>query len=82
MSTAPAAPLAGLSVAEQYLARVLPLIPADVRIHPGSKAFRLALREISERTGIMPSRRETARAIRALGARGQIQSPDTSSEPH
>ena len=70
MSTTPAAPLAGRPAAEQYLARILPLIPDDVRQRPGSAAFRLALYEIAEQTGILPSRRETARAMRAMAERG------------
>ena len=36
MSTTPAAPLAGRPAAEQYLARILPHIPDDVRQRPGS----------------------------------------------
>lgn len=72
MSTTPAAPLAGRPAAEQYLARILPLIPDDVRQRPGSAAFRRALYEIAEQTGILPSRRETYRAMRAIAERGIV----------
>lgn len=69
MSATPAAPLAGRPAAEQYLARILPLIPAELHARPGSAAFRHALHRVAEQTGIMPSRRETTRAMRALNER-------------
>ena len=75
MSDTPAAPLAGRPAAEQYLARILPLIPAEVRQRPGSAAFRRALYEIAEQTGILPSRRETARAMRSLTGQTDTTTP-------
>lgn len=57
-----------LPLAAQYLAQVLPSIPLAVRRHPGSREFRAALLAISERTGLMPTRREIAEACAILGA--------------
>jgi hypothetical protein len=69
-STAP--PHAGWPLAEQYLLRVLPLIPADAREQPGSARFRLALRRIAVDTGLLPTRSETRRAMAELRARGAL----------
>jgi hypothetical protein len=64
--------LAGLSLPAQLLAQVLPAIPERVQSHPGSRQFRTALRRQTAALPfpLMPTRRETAAALRELGARG------------
>lgn len=64
------ASLEGRPLAEQYLARAVRLLPAEVVQHPGSREFRAALRDLSEKTGLLPTRSETRRALRQLEARG------------
>lgn len=63
----------GMPLADQYLLTVLPevqqLAPAAAY---GSAAFRRALRAVSVRTGLLPTRTETAAALRRLAARGYI----------
>lgn len=67
------APAVGMPLVDQYLLRVLPIATERAGGAPyGSAAFRAALRDISETTGLMPTRTETAAAVRRLAARGLI----------
>lgn len=68
------AALGGMPLVDQYLLRVLPeAARRSNHAQYGSAAFRMALRELSETTGLMPTRTETAAAVRRLTARGLIQ---------
>lgn len=68
MSTVEGSPLV-----DQYLVRILPTIAVIAPgAHSGSAAFRRALRVISEDTGLLPTRSETAAAMRRLARQGQI----------
>lgn len=63
----------GMPLVDQYMLRVLPAVTARSGGAPaGSSAFRRALRELSEQTGLMPTRAEMNAALRRLAARGMI----------
>lgn len=66
----------GMPLADQYLLRVLPIVTERAGGAPvGSAAFRRALREVSQSTGLMPTRSETAAALHRLSQRGLIERP-------
>lgn len=60
----------GWPTVDQYLARVLPLIPRQIALNPGSREFRAALRSVAKVTGILPTRTETTAAMHRLADRG------------
>jgi hypothetical protein len=62
----------GWPTVDQYLMGVLQMIPRALTGDPGSREFRAALRVVSERTGILPTRAETVAAMRRLADRGIV----------